>query len=518
MEGVRMKPAVKFLLLLGLVLMAGGGIFYSVALMHDSYGLLAAGLGLLLILAAAAMNARQLGQALRRRSARLGLGSGLAVAAVVALVVFLGALSGRHHLRWDFSQGAKHSLAAQTIKIVKGLKKPVEALAFFRDNQAGRRQAEETLDQYAYQNRLFRYRFVDPDRNPALAKRYQVRNYGTVVLVSGDREEKVKLPEEQALTNALIRLTRKGKKRVYFLKGHGERNLQGIGREDFSSLQKALEGQNYQVESLVLATAPAVPPDAAVLVIAAPKKPLLAKEKERLAAYLQRGGGLLIMLEPRQDAGLVAWLKQYGVVVGYDMVLDQASRLFGASPAWPVALQYGSHEITAPLEGVFCYFPVCRSVKLAAKLPAGARGVELVKSSPQSWAETNLESLAQGARYDKDHDQKGPVSLGVVVTVPPGQKAKPKGQEGRLVVFGDADFANNTHLDQAGNRDLVLNSIGYLAQEKDLVSIRAKQEASQPLLLQPYQARLVFWLPVVLLPAILMIIGMVVVMRRRRPA
>lgn len=515
-----MNPTAKFMLILGLVLLAGGGIYYAASINRDQYGLMTAGLGLVFILAAAALARRQLSALFSRRSARLGLGAGLSVLVVLALVIFVGALSARHHKRWDLSQGAKHTLAPQTLKVLAGLKSPVKAIAFFREGQAGKQEARETLDQYAYRNRLFTYRFVDPDQDPALAKRYQVRTYGAVVLVGKDKEERVKLPEEQALTNALIRLTRKGRKKVYFLSGHGERSLKGIGRNDYSSLQKAVEAQNYEVKTLLLATAQRVPADAAVVVIAGPTKPLLDKEKERLAAYLKSGGGLLIMLDPESQSVLGQWLKERGVIVGRDLVLDQASRLFGASPAWPLAVQYGNHEIVAPLEGVFCYFPLARSVRLADKLPPGVTGVELVKSSPQSWAETDTESLAQGAKFDKGRDVMGPVSLGATVKLPPAKAAAGAAQPapGRLVVFGDADFADNTHLNQAGNRDLALNSISYLAEEGDLVSIRPKQQASQPLLLQPYQAKVVFWIPVALLPLIFLVIGLAVVIRRRRPA
>ncbi len=535
-----MSPVAKGLGLLGLLLMAGGGVFYSVSIIHDLYGLYLAGAGLALLLLAAVLGRARLLDILGKRSARLGLGAGAGVLVVLAMVVFLGALSMRHHLRWDLSAEGIHSLAPQSVKVLKGLKKPVEAIAFLRQNQAGRNQIEDLLDQYAFQSREFKYRFVDPDQDPGLAKRYRINEYGTVVLVSGDRDEQVKLPEEQSLTNALIRLTRKRKKVVYFLEGHGERSMQGIGKDDVSSLVKAIEHGGYTVKKLVLATAPRVPADASVVVMAGPEKKLMDVEKQRLAAYLGRGGGVLILVDPRTSTGLTGWLKERGIILGNDMVLDQASRLFNASPAWPLAMKYGDHPITNPLEGVMCYFPGARSVSLAAKLPKGVKGVELVKSSPQSWAETDLDALLadKSAKYDKGKDRLGPVSLAAAVSLPgvkPKAEEKPKAGEkpkqakskaaregpapkGNLVVFGDADFVSNTHLDQAGNRDLVMNSVNFLAQEEDLVSISPKKATNQPLLLQPQEARLVFWIPVVLIPAALILLGLVVVIRRRRPA
>jgi gliding motility-associatede transport system auxiliary component len=519
-EGVKTSPAAKVLGLIGLVLMAGGGLFYAISLLHDVWGLAVAGGGLLLVLVAALIARKNIGTFFSRRSARLGLGTGVAIVAVLALVIFLGALANRHHWRMDFSQGQSHTLAPQTIKVLKGLKDPVKAYAFFKDNQAGRRQAEDELAKYGFHNRLFSYQFINPDAEPGMAKRFKVRAYGTVVLVAGKKEERVQLPEEQALTNALVRLTRKGKKTVYFLSGHGEPSLDGSGKEDYSQLKKAITQNNYQVKSLLLATSSQVPPDASLLIIAGPRKDLLAQEKQRISAYLAGGGGLLIMLDPISHASLKGWLGKRGVLVGDDLVLDENSSLFGMSPAVPMVMQYGFHDITKPLEGTFCFFPEARSISLQPKLPEGATGVELIKTSANSWAETDLKALETGeASFEKEQgDTLGPISLGVALTVTgkkPAAADKPA-PKGNLVVLGDSEFANNNNLDQAGNRDLVLNSISWLAEEEDLVSIRAKKRSSQPLLLQPAQARMVFWLPVVAWPLALAVLGAFVVIRRRK--
>ncbi|MEW5914255.1 MAG: Gldg family protein [Thermodesulfobacteriota bacterium] len=537
MEGVKHKAAAKFLALVGLLIMAVGGLYYAVSLLHDKWGLVVVAAGLLLLLAAAVLGRRELSEFFSRRSARLGLGSGAAIVAVLALVIFLGALSGRHHLRWDLSQGRQHTLAPQTVKVLKELKTPVKAYAFFRETQAGRREADDQLAQYAYASRNFTYQFVDPDREPGMAKRFEVRSYGTVVLVAGKKEERVQLPEEQALTNALIRLTRQGVKTVYFLSGHGEPSLDGAGKQDLSQFKKAIAQNNYQVKSLLLATSSQVPPDATLVIIAGPRKPLLDTEKERLSAYLAKGGGLLVLLSPDQDAGLKDWLAQRGVVLAEDLVLDNAATLANMSPMVPVAVQYGFHQITQPLEGVLCFFPEARTVSLVAKLPPGVTGVELVKTSTASWSTDykafikRYEELAQrekqtGQRQSMElkplaQDKRGPLSLGVVVNLPvPPQKGaaadKPE-VKGRLVVYGNTEFVNNSFLDLMGNRDLALNSVSWLAEEEDLVSIRARQRTSQPLMLQPTQAALAFWLPVVVWPLILAVLGAVVVIRRRRP-
>lgn len=525
MEGV--KPMAKWLALGGLLLAAAGGLFYALSLQNPQYGLIAAAAGLILVAAGLISARQQVGRAMGTRAFRLGLGSGAAVVAVAALVVFAGALAERHHLRWDLSQGHKLSLAAQSVKVLEKIDKPIKIYAFFKAGQAGREQVSELLGLYAYHNRKVTYQFVDLDNQPGLAKRFNVKTHGQLVLVGKDKEEKVSLPDEQKLTNAFIRMTRTQKKAIYFLGGHGERDLKGIGKADFNELKKTLENQSYVVKTLILATQAKVPDDAVCLILAAPAKDLLAVEKERLADYLQGGGGLLMMIEPDRSAGLNDWLKERGVILGDNLVVDASAVRIGASPFWPLGLKYGSHQVVTPLENILTFFPIARTVNLSPQMPPGANGSELVMTGPQSWAEMDFRGVTEQPEFNEGRDLPGPVSLGVVVELPvqvakPEAKNKPAAKApdlgGRLIVFGDADFASNAYLEQAGNRDLVMNSIAFLAQEGDLISISPKQEASQPLMIQPSQARVVFWIPVVVLPLIFVVIGVMVVIARRRRA
>ncbi|MFZ5586731.1 MAG: GldG family protein [Thermodesulfobacteriota bacterium] len=526
MEGVKKAPqAAKILAWLGLVLLAGGGLHYSTALMSARHGLWAMAAGLALLVLAAVAGWPALKAFLGRRSARLGLGAGASVLVVLALAMFLGALAARHHLRWDLSQGGVHTLSEQSVELTRGLTEPVEALAFFKEGQAGKERAEGLLTLYAYQNPKFTWRMVDPDREPAVANRYEVRNYGVVVLARGERHERAKLPEEQEVTNALLRLTRGAVKTVYFLSGHGEASLEETGKDGYSQLKSAVAEQNYQVKPLLLVQAKAVPDDAAAVVAAGPKRPLLEGEVQALADYLGKGGGLLLLLEPDRDSGLKDWLAGLGVILRDDLVLDQASSLVGASPAWPVVADYGEHQITKPLQGVFCYFPLARSLQIKTPLPQGVKATELLRTTQSAWGETDLGALMTGkASFEQGKDTPGPLALGAVLDVmapepqpnadqPPPDK---KPAVGHLVVIGDSDFAANAHLNQAGNRDLFLNAVGYLAEEKDQITIRPKQQASQPLLLQPDQALVAFLAPVVVLPLGFIVAGVVVVLRRRR--
>ena len=149
---------------------------------------------------------------------------------IVGVIALVEAVSYRHSYRVDLTENKRWSLSPQTIKVVRELPVPVKAVAFFRPDQPGKRAAEDLLRQYATRSDgKFTWEVVDADRNPLAAKQYNVESYGTVVLEAAlkggeTKQEKIQDLEEEKLTNALIRATRPGKRTVYFLKGHGEKD------------------------------------------------------------------------------------------------------------------------------------------------------------------------------------------------------------------------------------------------------------------------------------------------------
>src|SRR5262249_56546723 len=172
----------------------------------------------------------------------------------LAILALRDAVSSRHNARVDLTENRRNSLSAQTIQLLRGLKTDINAVAFFRSDQPGKRVAEDLFKQYGrYGGNKFTWRVVDPDREPALARRYGVESYGTVVLETKTRSEKVTDAEEEKITNGLLKLTREGKRTVYVVQGHGERELTSTERAGFSEAKSAMEKANYDGKPPVLA-------------------------------------------------------------------------------------------------------------------------------------------------------------------------------------------------------------------------------------------------------------------------
>jgi ABC-type uncharacterized transport system involved in gliding motility auxiliary subunit len=488
------------------------------------------GLGVLLLLLSLGLNAREARTAMGTRTARYGAGAAVMVLLALGIVVAANAISVRHNARWDLTENKRNSVSPQTIQVLRTLKSPVTAIAFYRSDTPGKKTAEDLLAQYkTYSGGRFEWRLEDTDKAPALARQYGVESYGTVVLEGGPagqlRTEKVLDADEEKLTNGIVKITRAGKRVVYIVKGHGEREIGSTDRAGFSQAKEQMEKANYEVKELFLARDPKIPDDAAIVMVPGPKTDLFPQELAAIDAYVSRAGKVFFMAVPFQATPTTKYLSKYGITVDDDVVieLNPIGQVFGVGPLVPVVGQYDPHPITKDMGGVMTLFPLTRSVEPAKALPKGVQASPLAQTSRQSWGETDKNVFQTGKATPDAGEKTGPLPVAAVATVdaePPakveGGEAPKKAAKARIVVVGTADFASNQFLGAQGNRDFFLNVVSWLAEEEDLISIRAKDPKQNPVVLTSAQSRLVWGLPLVGLPGAVLICGLVVIAQRRR--
>jgi ABC-type uncharacterized transport system involved in gliding motility auxiliary subunit len=224
----------------------------------------------------------------------------------------------------------------------------------------------------------------------------------------------------------------------------------------------------------------------------------------------------VFLLPPQTGEELAPLLREYGVVLGKDVVVDEVLRLFEGPQLGmnPIVNTYGAHPITESFTER-TIFPVTRSVVPLADAPAGLTVTSIAKTSQTSWAETDLENLfGQGqATLEAEEDVSGPVSIGVAATADLAALGRGQG-EARIVVYGTAALADNKYLNMVFNRDLFLNTFGWLAGQEELLSIRPRTVRMSRVRFSEEQATTIFYLSVLVLPEILLVIGLAVWWRR----
>ncbi|MBI5746859.1 MAG: GldG family protein [Nitrospirae bacterium] len=449
-----------------------------------------------------------------RRSARFGANSILMVAIFASILGILNFISYNHYHRLDLSYNRDFTLSPQTISVLKNLTKDIKITGFFQEGSQTKGQFKGLLETYMYHTKRIKFDFIDPDKEPAVAKRYKVNEYDTILLESGEKEARAKTTGEQELTNAIIRVTRNEKRSVYFVEGHGEHGVDDIEKSGISQARDILIKQGLDVKKLILLQEGKIPADTSILVIAGPQKPFLPAEKDLLLDYINGGGQILLMIDPVTTSGIEEILKKLGVKLGNDVIIDPISRILGGGLNIPVVSSYPEHHITNNFN-IVTFFPVARSIGFD---PGDSKDIyfePVIQTSPSSWAETDLDK--RDAEFDPKKDTRGPVTIGATVTLHEKEGIDaPKEKRFRLVVFGDSDFSSNAWFSSSGNGDLFLNSVNWLAREEDIISITPKEVKGSRLLLTRAEGRRLFIIPVLLLPSLVLISGLIIWRKRRR--
>ncbi|HRD02322.1 MAG TPA: GldG family protein [Candidatus Saccharicenans sp.] len=482
--------------------------------------------GLALLILYLFLNLSSFKESLQRRSFLYSSNMLLIIILVLGLLVVVNFFFARHHYRVDFTAAKIHSLSDQSIKVVKNLNQDISIKAFFREGNVGRTTMENLLKIYAYHSPKIKYEFIDPDKNPGLVKKYGITEDGTTVFELGDKDIRIATTSEEDITNAIIKLTREKKKTIYFLEGHGESSIEDTGDSGFSTARSELEKIGYEVKKLPLALSSNFPADCSLLIIPGPKAALLPNELDTMKQYLDQGGRLLFMIDPETTTGLEAWLANYGIRIENDIVVDRVSRLLGGDYFMPAVTEYEMHEITKNFRYA-TFYPLSRSIELTDSKPEGLTLTPIAKTSANSWSERQLDQSE--VSFDPDKDKAGPVSLVVVgskkVTInnpnEPDKTAEDQeinsfsDRELRLAVFGDSDFITNKYYNFSGNGNFFLNTINWLTEEEDLISIQPRTQVPRMIQLSPSQGRLLMFVSIILLPALILFIGLGVWLRRR---
>ncbi|HYZ89696.1 MAG TPA: DUF4350 domain-containing protein, partial [Myxococcales bacterium] len=328
-----------------------------------------------------------------------------------------------------------------------------------------------------------------------------------VIVKSGPKESRAKDVSEESLTNAIAEVTRGSSKTIYFSKGHGEHKIGDATERGMKLYVDNLKSEGYQTAEIELAATKTMPGDAQALVIAGPAAPLSEGEAKLVQDWADKGGKLIVMIDPGVHSGLEKAFADWGVKVGNDEVIDTESQ----QPEFALAQDYADHPITNPRSAPFqlaSVFPLARSVSKAENVPSGWTVVELARTGPRAWGETD--PIKDGrVEYNPGRDLKGPVPLAVAATHGSGNN------ESRVVVIGNSNFAANGFYRLVGNRDFALNAASWVAHEEAKISIRPKSRTANHLFLTAEQQNTMTMFAFDLLPFSLLFAGLVVWQTRK---
>ncbi len=453
----------------------------------------------------------------------------LMTAVVLAILVIVNLVVGQIPYKLDLTENRMFSLSDQTDTILKNLDQEVQIIGLYKTGQENA-MFDEILQRYRRANKNISITYVDPIKNPTFSSKYtkdgtSLRE-GSYIVESGDKYKVIdyydlfnvrsdqygntqaeSLAMEQRITGAIHYVTAESLPVVYTLEGHMEKSLP-------YQLRQQMELENYEVKNLSLITEDSVPDDATILMIIAPQRDITSEEEQKLRDYLENRGRAVFLMDisENQMPNFDALLKSYGVGINRAVVIEGDRNHYFQNPAWIVP-EMQSHAIISPMK-----------TKKMHVLAIGAQGVEdldvkkrtieiepLLVTSDNAWGRTDLASTTP---EKEEGDLEGPFNIAVAISDKEWNQKENKYDETKLVVMGDADFLD-PQFASIGNFDFVLNSLSWLQDVKENISIRPKSLVSNYLNINAFQKLVLAGVTVILIPLIVLGLGLVMWLRRR---
>ncbi|MDY0108558.1 MAG: Gldg family protein [Candidatus Krumholzibacteria bacterium] len=473
----------------------------------------------------------------------------LRVLAVLAVAVFLQAVAVRRPLRVDLTPDRLYSLAPQTERILTVLDRArqapdgtgtlpppvVEVLAFYQYRDGSQQGMQALLQSFADRTPRFRYQLIDPDLEPDLVREHGITATRTVIVTCEGRRWHLLEPDESQLASAVYRLATDTRPVVYWMLGHGEVRLDLEESGGASALAEILDDTGYAVRPLVLPQRLHVLDDAAVVVWAGPKLDPSDAVLELLDRYLAAGGAMACFFGPDTPPALRRWTERYNVRQLNDVVVSPSreSALAGVGLRTVTVVEdYGGHPAVSRLTGMATTFHLVQTLGPVQPTWPGVTGEVLLLTGPDTWGETDLATRYSGQpSKDPAADHLGPRPFAVALDIAPPAAAadslasddpaaaaaeSPPAPAGRLILIGNASVVTNANINLYGNRDLVLNLMGWLVEEEDLLGIRGRRRSFQPLLLSATTRHGLGWLSVLVWPGLVGTVWTIAVLTRSR--
>ena len=481
--------------------------------------------------------------------------SGLSIALATAFLMVTCNVAKERNVQRDVSYFKTSSPGESTKRIVAASNDTIKVLLFFPTTNEVKEQVKDYFTTLASSSGKLQVeehdRFVDAE----LAGKYKVTKDGVIVLVkgTGDKEksqtievdtdiEKArkgtsKLRNFDREVNTLLMKLVRDKRKAYVMTGHGEitdpesvpPELKGkVPERRTSVFKKRLGDLNYEVKDLgLIDLAKDVPEDATVVVMLAPTVPLLPAEWAALSRYLDKGGRLLLALDPKADPNLGELEGKLGLKFNPGAVTDDQAYLpQRGSPAdrrFAITTQFSAHASTTALSRSVDKGLVLIESGVLEDAPFTVKGEQPKKTITIRTMETSFLDTNENFTFDGATEKRQRWNVGAAVEGPRLKGADGKDKDGfRVLVFADADLFADALVQSMGRVAAVIvsgplldDSVKWLGGE-EVFAGEVVSEDDKPIKHTKSQDAVWFTLTIVGAPLLVLTLGLVGTWARRR--
>ena len=396
--------------------------------------------------------------------------------AILIACVTAGGLAARSEFGRDFSAGTRHTLAPASVQALAALDSPVTLTAWFPPNHPALPALRTLVARYTRQAPDFALRIRDPAESPDVV-RAEALEEGTLVITSGAREARTTSLAEDAVTAALIKLSRGDGDWLAFVTGHGERSPERGANFDMEAWAGVLRTRGYRVQELDLDTFGVVPDNTALVVLASPVLDFNERERAILEAWLAQGGSLLWMTEPDSPDTHAGLANSLGIRLPKGVVQSSAGTRHGVKDPRLLVLDSTLKTPTAQAH------PSAKGLKGIVLMP-NAAALEWQPLDP--WVTEPLLETDRDATRTRDPGEvlgRGPQTIALALH----RAGKDKKRDQRVILVGDGDFVSNTYLGNGDNQALATQWVDWLTGNDGLLGIETRLAPDVALDFTPWQ-------------------------------
>jgi ABC-type uncharacterized transport system involved in gliding motility auxiliary subunit len=459
-------------------------------------------------------------KAVSKRTAMFGLQSAMTVILVLAILGVVNFLGVKYPKKFDLTKGGLNTLSDQTEKVFKHLDQPVKFVFWAKVD--AREKLRPILDNLKELSTKVSVEYADAVKEIAQAKEAGIKADSTLQVFVGQRSQLIESPDEEKITNAVIKLSKNTTPTVCTVTEHGEKDFDSNQPDGYGLVKATLEKQSYAIKKLNLISTGKIPADCSLIAVVGPTKAYFDPEVKLIRDYLAGGGAAVFALDlnlkgPTTDAtpGLTKLIADWGVDSDQALVVDPVSQMLRLEATIPIIPTFSKTvSITKDMRGN-TVFPLTRPLRVSPTAPKGLKVEWLTQTTPNAWGERDFAGLVKGrAKFDEGKDIKGPLYTSMAVQGKlPGSAAK---KETRIVVFGTSLVSANQWTRFGNNLDLFANAVSWVLEDETLISIRPKEEPGGSIQLSAVQGGLIRLLTVLVIPGIMILLGIAVWLRRKK--
>ena len=464
------------------------------------------------------------------KSLQMGAYSTGMIAVAVAAAVFLNLAAAELPSRFttfDMTSQKLYSLTKTSQELVKNLTEDITVYVLQSEEKQDTT-LKQTLDRYTDLSGHIHVEYKDPVVNPNFYKDYSDGNIGmnSLIVVSGKRFKVIDYNDiyetevdyttyssnvtgydgEGQITSALAYVTSEDMPVFYTLEGQDELPLS-------TAFQNGLEKQNAQLQSINLLTQESVPEDAQGVLIMAPVTDISADDADKLIAYLDKGGKILMTTAYMEDfaeemPNLQKVLDYFGLTIEKGLVMEGDSSMYYQQPAYLLP-DVAYDTLTKGISGEkYIFMPYAQGIRSEEKEDVTL--TPLLTSSEASYSKLNMN---QAQNYEKeDGDAEGPFDVGIHA-----EKKLEEGTAGLTLFTSENLFTDNANSMVAdANLTLFTNTVASMSDSKESVSVPVKSYEASMITINDGTAFTLGALFMLLLPLGLLIAGILVWMERRK--